>query len=532
MSTTYIFAIGGTGSRVLRSLTMLLASGCQGTSAQSEIVPIIFDYDLTNGDMVKKTVPLLQQYASIHRNVYNDRDNDKEKFFCHKLTAIREKTAQNMANNLRFNSAPNSEYSATIEGNDIPDTFADFLGYDQMTGDIAPTQYLLDSLYRNTDDTDPATEINMNFFVGFKGCPNIGCLVAEEFTKTPEYQHFTRVFQQGDRVVIIGSVFGGTGASGIPVILQKIRADIGNSANISVLAMGPYFRINNQQYAVVDSKIFIAKFRAAMTAYGSTGNVNNMATRIYYIADNDMQVPFNYCDGGSNQQNPSVFPELAGAMCVMQFIADGNIQRNGVADAFEFGMKGTSPISNVNNPIPDKARTFVVWDDFFETTINNYLKPLRRLALFSGFCKYYVNDNLGNAESWYHSATGIRNEFNVRQLFEDFYKEYKGWLNELRSDHRPLKILNLSGNIGEKDYKELMDGYELEKKIVILGIPKTTWKVTNKAIADKISVEFKEHSVDLSDRPQYLFVTSVSNAINYIDTELDKGIDSNKQQKK
>ena len=50
MSKLYVFAIGGSGSRVLRSLTMLMASGV-GTS--NEIVPIIIDPDTPNGDRVR-----------------------------------------------------------------------------------------------------------------------------------------------------------------------------------------------------------------------------------------------------------------------------------------------------------------------------------------------------------------------------------------------------------------------------------------------------------------------------------------------
>ena len=41
MSKIYIFGIGGTGSRVIKSLTMLLASGVQMDS--DAIVPIIID---------------------------------------------------------------------------------------------------------------------------------------------------------------------------------------------------------------------------------------------------------------------------------------------------------------------------------------------------------------------------------------------------------------------------------------------------------------------------------------------------------
>ena len=44
----YIFAIGGSGSRVLRSLTMLLASGIE---TNNNIIPIIIDPDTSNGDL-------------------------------------------------------------------------------------------------------------------------------------------------------------------------------------------------------------------------------------------------------------------------------------------------------------------------------------------------------------------------------------------------------------------------------------------------------------------------------------------------
>lgn len=49
MAKLYVFAIGGTGARVLRSLTMLLAAGVKINT--DEIVPIIIDPDKGNGNM-------------------------------------------------------------------------------------------------------------------------------------------------------------------------------------------------------------------------------------------------------------------------------------------------------------------------------------------------------------------------------------------------------------------------------------------------------------------------------------------------
>ena len=47
MSKLYVFGIGGTGSRVIKSLTMLLASGVRMKS--DAIVPIIIDPDVAAG---------------------------------------------------------------------------------------------------------------------------------------------------------------------------------------------------------------------------------------------------------------------------------------------------------------------------------------------------------------------------------------------------------------------------------------------------------------------------------------------------
>ena len=57
----YVFAIGGSGSRVLRSLTMLLAAGVK---MESKIIPIIIDPDVSNGDL-DRTVSCLRQYEEI-----------------------------------------------------------------------------------------------------------------------------------------------------------------------------------------------------------------------------------------------------------------------------------------------------------------------------------------------------------------------------------------------------------------------------------------------------------------------------------
>lgn len=58
----YIFGIGGTGSRVIKSLVMLAASGVKIDA--SAIVPIIVDPDFANAD-VTRTIEQIKAYVAI-----------------------------------------------------------------------------------------------------------------------------------------------------------------------------------------------------------------------------------------------------------------------------------------------------------------------------------------------------------------------------------------------------------------------------------------------------------------------------------
>lgn len=61
MGKIYIFAIGGTGANVMRSILMLMASGA---FPQKEIIPILIDLDDNNGNK-NQTLSLLSSYSRI-----------------------------------------------------------------------------------------------------------------------------------------------------------------------------------------------------------------------------------------------------------------------------------------------------------------------------------------------------------------------------------------------------------------------------------------------------------------------------------
>lgn len=77
MGKLYLFGIGGTGSRVIRSLTMLLASGVD--PGVDRIIPVLIDPDLSNGDLTR-TVNLLKKYKEIRSELSFGTDNQSQYF--------------------------------------------------------------------------------------------------------------------------------------------------------------------------------------------------------------------------------------------------------------------------------------------------------------------------------------------------------------------------------------------------------------------------------------------------------------------
>ena len=84
MAKLYIFGIGGTGARVLRSFTMMMSAGVN--IGADEIVPIVIDPDASNADLTR-TVALMNNYRAIHSALSFTKANEST-FFRKELSQI------------------------------------------------------------------------------------------------------------------------------------------------------------------------------------------------------------------------------------------------------------------------------------------------------------------------------------------------------------------------------------------------------------------------------------------------------------
>ena len=260
MAKLYVFGIGGTGARVLRSFTMMMAAGVN--IGADEIVPIIIDPDASNADLTR-TVALMNTYRTIHSSLSFTPKNES--------TFFRKELSQILVN-------------YTLRINDTDDkTFLQFIDLPSMD---KSSQAMMRMLFSEKN-------LGSSMDVGFKGNPNIGSIVLNQIVDSNDFQDFANNFESDDKIFLISSIFGGTGASGFPLLLKTLRTgtkfpnnDLINHAEIGAITILPYFKLKNDDESEIDSSTFISKTKSALAYYENNVSKNKSIDALYFLADN------------------------------------------------------------------------------------------------------------------------------------------------------------------------------------------------------------------------------------------------------
>ena len=179
----FVFGIGGTGARVIRSLTMLLAAGVNVSS--EKIIPVMIDLDVQNAD-TNRTIKSLELYKQIRDKAYSEKPS--EGFFATNLATLGSE---------RNNDDNRIKESFSLSFGDINETFYEYLKAGQMSRE---NELLLHLLFDDSPKHSPTTELNLELSVGFKGNPNIGSIIFNDLVNTTEFKYFERSFREGDRI--------------------------------------------------------------------------------------------------------------------------------------------------------------------------------------------------------------------------------------------------------------------------------------------------------------------------------------------
>lgn len=416
MNKLFVFGIGGTGARVIKSLAMLLAAGVPIKA--SRIVPILIDPDARNGDTVR-TMNLLKLYKSIHAEL-----GSREKgFFQTEIATLQDVWDDK---NGRLSSGFNFPFLASNE------TFESFIDYHNLSN---RSQDLLSLLFgkRSREST---------LEVGFKGNPNIGSIVLNKLTESVEFNLFGRAFNPGDRIFIVSSIFGGTGAAGFPLLLKKFRsaestfagAGAIQNAIIGALTVKPYFGLQDNDTSAIDSNTFITKTKAALAYYQH--NLQGL-NALYYLADS-ISKSYQNSEGGEEQRNQAHLVEMVGALSLIDFMdyRDSELSE-GRTVYHEYGLK--SDAGNVRQVtfghLPAETKTLIG-------------QPLTQLSVFA---KHFTEHLREAGRHPYHASLELDKKLDSEPFYKDlqtFFREhFYPWLRELHDNDRALRLFNLNTDL-------------------------------------------------------------------------------------
>jgi len=424
MGYNYAIGIGGTGARLMEALVRLCECGYLSLEeGENEITCLLVDADTSNGNALK-TQEVIKKYKECQKYLGND---PKRKIFATKLTGI---------NDCHF-AKPFSE---------------DDLKADKKIDII--------SLARESSDPDTAISLvkrhykdsafNEDLRKGLYGMPSVGTFIFSYYSdKSPIINDLLKqIVNQANqidgeekiRIFIAGSVFGGTGASGLPYLSKAIHRKVNeagenliNRLEIFGCLMLPYFKHDGTG---TDGKINQDRFdmvaHEAMDDYIKLME-NNVFKKIYLIGDTSMPVRGGCCYAGSPQKNMPHISELFAASQARAFFTGTIDEMTGKSIDYvdPFNLQGNT----INN---------VTWGDCRIGASGKLQKFVEDFILFNYYYSMYIIPLMFN----FHGSgaeylklydeikkTSIENqkisELRKMKLLDRFWKKGRGWLGWL-----------------------------------------------------------------------------------------------------
>ena len=430
MGKVFVFGIGGTGARVLRSLIFLLGSGVKCNA--SAVVPILIDPDSSNGDM-NRTLDLMNIYKNINQTL-SKKENG---FFATpilSLSSLKSETNKSSAFQFHLEKIQNTK-------------FRDYISYHSL-GEA--NKHLIDLLFSEAN-------LNMEMQVGFRGNPNVGSVVLNQFKNSEDFKIFANNFSKGDRIFIISSIFGGTGASGFPLLLKNIRNAEKETPNhallreskIGAITILPYFGLLQDEKSSILKESFHPKTKAALDYYEKY--INHSLDSMYYIGDTSLKDYSNF-EGQSLQKNDAHFVELVSALGILNFLEKEDTELTRGSLFYEYGIK-----SDTDD---------VTFDDLGKHSREFLLNPFSSYLFFIKYMELKLSHSISRKQTWTMEG---KNTFDENFISSPFYKTYISnfnsyyisWLTELSKNKRSFTPFQL--NVNEKNLFSLIKGLH-EKK--------------------------------------------------------------------
>lgn len=426
----FCYCIGGTGTRVAEVAGHLCAMNMVG---EQDITFIVVDKDATCGG-TKNALNLLQTVTTLSDVDGSElaivRSAGKSKEFCKSKLDVYQwdfsKTMQELTGTMDGNQ---SLKASVIEG--AP-------GSQQVSDGI-----LFDALYSREEQ-------ERNTSMGFYGHPSIGALIFKYMIEKGGWRDNKTNLDSNDiaypilnylknhngdavKVFIIGSVFGGTGASIFSNLAAHIRKSLSNADKGRVFISGalllPYFTFVSEKGSPVDTTEFYSKSIVALEQYGadqnlmkSSSNSNGSFDSLYVCGQEPLHCTNDkHALGGAAQCNHFNFVDLAAAQAMTQFfnIDVKKDDNNYVLDSnYKTGLHEYRYDSSNVPAIP-------------VVTLANTPGLDKCLKAMTTFCTYFITKVYTAAKCDQPNNNFMINRLFVRDEIKEFDDKYANQFNEI-----------------------------------------------------------------------------------------------------
>lgn len=371
----YVIGIGGTGAKCIEAIAHLASVGLIPTNM---LKVLYIDADETNGNLQRS-----QRTVSIYQK-------------CFQLLKGKHQECAWMTTNL-------DSYGvwSPFTNNNADRKLGSFFSYETLKQTSPPLGNLFDVLY--TQD-----ERQVSLEVGFRGRPAIGSSIMTQINlESLEQEPWRSLINEIEnnagggsqtKVLLCGSIFGGTGASGLPtigrLISNKLEKDgVRDSVKMGCIFGLPYFNFpknsNTNEQVYASSDLFLLNTEAALRYYKE--QAHQFDTK-YLIGNQSMEKLGEFSVGKDTQVNRPHFVEFYAGLAARHFFCDNPPDGVHVMSRNQAGILQWDDIPQVEEvkaKLVNAARFAFIWLADFEDQLQKAktagIKELNGLAWFDKF---------------------------------------------------------------------------------------------------------------------------------------------------
>lgn len=419
----YVIGVGGSGAKCLESMIHFAATGLLG---DSKLELLLVDPDESNGNVERTRNSL---------NIYQN---------CQQLVNAGDKAVSSgwMGATIKYHGlwSPFAQESQSRE-------LGSFFRYSTLRSNEPALSSLFDVMYSAEERTQTLDE-------GFRGRPAIGSAVMSQIDmrRLGEAPWSTLIQSieadagngQNPKILLCGSMFGGTGASGLPTIAKLINnclnppgesKNIRGSVRLGCVFLLPYFSFtvppdaesNEGLFASADH--FLLNTEAALRYY--VDRSGDLFDSIYLLG-NESTEAVKFSVGRGTQNNQPHFIELMAALGARDFLLNDRTDSLMLLSRQQQGLvtwRDLPDWPNVKRLMANSTRLAYIWLSEIEKELEQ-----ARTQGFSRYGKlapwldrYYDSGDRG--ESTFKFDTPHQQE--AIKIISNWSKDYLRWINNL-----------------------------------------------------------------------------------------------------